>query len=94
MARRGVGLFSQVASDRMRSNGLSLCQEGSGCILGKIYSQKVVMHWNRLPTDVVESPSLKVYKKHGDMAVRDMVSGHDGDGLMVGLDDLGGPFYP
>lgn len=39
VARWGVGLFSQVASDRMRCNGLKLCQEGSGWILGKIYSQ-------------------------------------------------------
>ena len=39
-----------------------------------------------------ESPSLGVVKEHGDMAVRDVVSGHGGDGLMVGLDDLGGLF--
>ena len=30
--------------------------------------------------------------EHGDVAVRDVVSGHGGDGLMVGLDDLGGLF--
>jgi len=28
------------------------------------------------------------------VALRDMVSGHDGDGLMVGLDDLSGLFQP
>ena len=28
------------------------------------------------------------------VALRDMVSGHDGDGLMVGMDDLSGLFQP
>ena len=33
--------------------------------------------------------SLEVFKKHRDVALRDMmVGGHGGDGLMVGLDDL------
>jgi len=35
---------------------------------------------------VVESPSLEVFKKHGDVAQKEMVSGHGGDVLMVGLD--------
>ena len=33
---------------------------------------------------VVESPSLEVLRKHGGVALRDMVSGHGGDRL--GLD--------
>ena len=31
-------------------------------------------------------------KNHVDVALRDMVSGRGGDGLMVGLDDLQGLF--
>jgi len=31
-------------------------------------------------------------KRHGDMALRDMVSGHGGDELTIGLDDLRGLF--
>jgi len=35
-----------------------------------------------------------VFKNHGDVALRDVVSGHGRDGLMVGLDDLSGVFQP
>lgn len=36
----------------------------------------------------MESSSLEVVKKHADVALTDMLSGHGGNGLMVGLHDL------
>ena len=71
---------------------LSCARGGSGCISGKIASPRVVMPWNRLSREVVKSLSLKVFKKHIEVALKDMVSGHGGDELMVGLDDLRGFF--
>ena len=35
---------------------------------------------------------LEVCKTHGDVALRNMVSGHGGGGLGIGLDDLRGLF--
>ena len=40
----------------------------------------------------MESPSLQVFKNHVDVVLRDIVSGHGGDGLTVGLDDPTGLF--
>lgn len=34
--------------------------------------------------------SLDMYSKHVDAALKDMVSGHVGDGLTFGLDDSSG----
>ena len=41
---------------------------------------------------VVEA--LEVFKKRVGVTLRNMVSGHSGDGLMIGLDALRGLFQP
>ena len=39
----------------------------------KFFAQKVVRHWNRLPKEVVDAPSLEAFKARLDVALGSLV---------------------
>ena len=39
----------------------------------KFFTQRVLAHWNRLPKEVVDAPSLKAFKARLDVALGSLV---------------------
>ena len=78
----------------MRGNGLKMHQGRFRLSIRNNWSGRAVLRWHRLPREVVQSPSLEVFQNCVDVALRDVVSGHGGDGLLVGLEDLRSLFQP
>ena len=67
-------LFTRVDNGRTRGNGFKLREEGFRLdIRGKFFTKRVVRCWNRLPREVVDAPSLEVFKARLDGALGSLV---------------------
>ena len=61
--KAGEGRFIRACSDRTRRNGFKL-EEGRFRldIRKKVITLRMVRHWNRLPREAVDAPSLEAFK--------------------------------
>ena len=67
-------LFMRVGSDITRRNGFKLRQGRIRLdIRRKFFTQRVVTHWNTLPKEVVDAPSLEAFKARLDVALGSLV---------------------
>jgi len=71
------GLENKSYKERLRELGLFSFKLHQGRFRldtrKNFFAERVVKHWNRLSREVVESPSLEMFKKHVDVTLRDMV---------------------
>ena len=72
--KAGEGLFIRACSNRTRGNGFKPKKGRFRLdVRKKFFTVRVVRHWNRLPREAVDAPSLEVFKARLDGALSNLV---------------------
>ncbi|KFM06356.1 hypothetical protein AS27_02319, partial [Aptenodytes forsteri] len=70
----GGKLFSRACCNRTKGNGFKLKERRFRLdIRKKLFTMRVVKHWNRLPREVVDAPSLETFKVRLDGALSNLI---------------------
>jgi len=72
--KAGEGLLTRACSDKTRDKDFK--RKADGFILDirkKFFTVRVVRHWNRLPREVMDAPSLEVFKARLDGALSNLL---------------------
>jgi len=70
----GREAFSRTCSNRTRCDGFKLKDGRFRLDIRKeFFTMRVVKHWNRLPREIVDAPSLKTFKARLDRALSHLV---------------------
>jgi len=70
----GDKLFSRACSDKTKDNGFKM-KEGRFrlYVRMKLFTVRVVKHWKMLPREVVDAPSLEMFKVGLDEALSNLI---------------------
>jgi len=72
--KAGEGLYIRTCSIRTRGNGFKLEEGRFGLdTRKKIFSVKVMRHWNRLPREDVDAPCMEAFRTRLDRALSNLV---------------------
>ena len=72
--KAGERLFTRPCSDRTSGNGFKLKVGKFRLDIRKLFfTVRLVRHWNRLPREFVDAPSLEVFKARLDGALSNLV---------------------
>jgi len=72
--KHGENIFIRACCDRTRSNGFKLRQGRFRLDIRKtFFTVRVVKHWNRLPREVVETPSLATFRARLDGTLSNLI---------------------
>jgi len=67
------GLFSKICCDRTRKNGFKLKENRFRLDIRKRVFYSEGRHWNKLPRDVVNAPSLENFKARLNKALSNLI---------------------